>query len=79
MDDDLLSLENQTAHIKAHFASVYGVAPIEVTFTEDEEILVRVGNFNLTDPWVFNIPSDDDGNYYFRRGNVTISFPYPGE
>lgn len=77
-DEDFLSIENQTAHIKAHFASIYGRVPTQVTFTEDETIEVYNGPMG-SEPWVFHIPSDDDGNYYFRRGNVTISFPYPGE
>ncbi len=78
--DDLFSIRNQTAHIRAHFSSATGVPPCEylVTFNDDETIHVTAPDATA-EPWVFEIPSDDDGNYYFVRGQVVLSFPYPGE
>lgn len=79
-DNNPFSERNQRAHIRAHFSSATGEAPTsyDVKFTADETIEVYAPDAPAQ-PWVFEIPSDDDGNYYFCRGQVVLSFPYPGE
>lgn len=77
---DPFSERNQRSHIQAHFCSATGHPPamFTVTFTKDERITVHAPDAPDV-PWVFEIPSDDDGDYHFTRGQVTLTFPYPGE
>lgn len=82
--DALMTVENQTAHIRRYFEHLFGVpaGDIEVAFNDDETIVVT--DLTQTDDyrWVFEIPSDDDGHYYFRLdGELApiLMIPYPTE